>query len=88
MGEEGVGSAVDARWRNAWSPPSKTADMTCNFPADPALNRIYLLHQLQTQTWSQVGNTQPGSRMAAVGAEAAEAYYMAIWPPSPFFIYF
>ena len=64
MGEEGAGSTVDARQRDAWSLPSKTADMTHDthdFPADPMLNRIYLLCQLRTRMWSQVGNTQPGS---------------------------
>ena len=86
MGEERVGSAVDARRRDARSPPSKTADTTRDFPADPVLDRIYLLRQLRTRTWSQAGNTQPGLRMAAAGA-AAEAYYMAIWPPPPPFLF-
>ena len=87
MGEEGASSAVDARRRDARSPPSETADTTRDFPADPALDRIYLLRQLRTRTWSQAGNTQPGSRMVAAGAAAAEAHYMAIWPSPPPFLF-
>ena len=45
-GEEGAGSAVNARQRDTQSPPSETADMTCDFARRPALDHIYLLRQL------------------------------------------
>ena len=61
MGEEGGSSTFDARRHDTRSPPSETADTTRDFPADPALDHIYLLPQLQTRTWSQAGITQPGS---------------------------
>ena len=87
-GEEGAGSAVDAHQRDTQSPPSETADMTCDLPADPRSTTSISSANSEPERGVKRGIHSWAREWQAAGAAAAEAYYMAIWPPPPFLFTF
>ena len=82
-GEEGAGSAVNARQHNTWSSPSKTADATHDFPADPMLDCSKQPHlSLPTLNPNMESSGEYTAGLANGGSSRALLHgYMPLPPP-------